>query len=139
MKIFNLVVVYLMVHNHMSHNQAKKWVLSWIYRAATDFEKSKKKMIPPGPGGFGIIKKNFFHGNRYFTSWTYQINIWLIFWIFSNIYFGYFLCNLFISRIVACKNKKLIVTPLAVTKSNFTVGFSVVDLVENKVWFVDFL
>ena len=60
MKIFNLVVVYLMVHNHMSHNQAKKWVLSWIYRVATDFEKSKKKMMPPGPGGFGIIKKKFF-------------------------------------------------------------------------------
>ena len=134
MKIFNLVVVYLMVHNRMSHNQAKKWVLSWIYRAATDFEKSKKNDTT-GPRWFWNHQKKFFHGNRYFTVWTYQINIWLIFWIFSNIYFGYFLCNLFISRIVACKNKKWIVTPLAVTKSNFTVGFSVVD----KVWFVDFL
>ena len=36
------------------------------------------------------------------------------------------------------KNKKRIVTPSYVTKSDFTIGFSVVDLVENEVWLVDF-
>ena len=35
------------------------------------------------------------------------------------------------------KNKKRIVPSLDVTKSDFTVGFSVVDLVENEVWLVD--
>ena len=43
MKYFYLVVAYRMIHNHMSHNQAKKWALSLIYRVALDFEKSKKK------------------------------------------------------------------------------------------------
>ena len=43
------------------------------------------------------------------------------------------------SSMVACRNKLGIVTPLSVTKSDFTIGFSVVDLVENKVWFMDFL
>ena len=36
------------------------------------------------------------------------------------------------------KNKKRIVPSLDVTKSDFTIGFSVVDLVENKAWLVDF-
>ena len=31
-----------MIHNQMSHNQAKKWVPCFIYRAAIDFKKSKK-------------------------------------------------------------------------------------------------
>ena len=43
------------------------------------------------------------------------------------------------TRFVACKNKNRIVIPLGVTKSYFTIGFSLVDLVENKVWFIDFL
>ena len=37
------------------------------------------------------------------------------------------------------KNKKLIVPSKEVTKSDFTIGFSVIDLVENEVWLVDFL
>ena len=41
--------------------------------------------------------------------------------------------------LVACKNKISNVTPLKVTKSDCTIGFSVIDLVENKVWFMDFL
>ena len=36
-KTFNLRVANLMIHNQMSHNEAKKWVLSLIYRAAIDF------------------------------------------------------------------------------------------------------
>ena len=36
-KIFYLRVANLMIHNQMSHNEAKKWVLSLIYRAAIDF------------------------------------------------------------------------------------------------------
>ena len=32
-----------MIHTQMSHNQAKNWVHSLIYRAAIDFKKSKKK------------------------------------------------------------------------------------------------
>ena len=36
------------------------------------------------------------------------------------------------------KNKKRIVPSLDVTKSDFTVGFSVIDLVEKEVWLVDF-
>ena len=48
-KKFYLGVANLMIHNQMSHNQAKKWVLSLIYRAAIDFKKSKKKMKAPGP------------------------------------------------------------------------------------------
>ena len=35
------------------------------------------------------------------------------------------------------KNKKPIVPPHEVTISDFTIGFSVVDLVENEVWLVD--
>ena len=33
-----------MIHNQMSHNQAKNWVLSLIYRAAIDFKKFKKNL-----------------------------------------------------------------------------------------------
>ena len=33
-----------MIHNQMSHNEAKKWVLSLIYRAAIDFKKFKKNL-----------------------------------------------------------------------------------------------
>ena len=36
------------------------------------------------------------------------------------------------------KNKKRIVPSLDVTKSDFTIGFSVIDLVEKEVWLVDF-
>ena len=35
------------------------------------------------------------------------------------------------------KNKKRIVPSLDVTKSDFKIGFSVVDLVENEVWLMD--
>ena len=37
------------------------------------------------------------------------------------------------------KNKKRIVPSPDVTKSDFTIGFRVVDLVENEVWLVNFL
>ena len=37
------------------------------------------------------------------------------------------------------KNKKPIVPPHEVTISDFTIGFSVVDLVGNEVWLVIFL
>ena len=37
------------------------------------------------------------------------------------------------------KNKKRIVPSPDVTKSDFTIGFSVVDLVKNEVWLVNFL
>ena len=37
------------------------------------------------------------------------------------------------------KNKKLIIPSKEVTKSDFTIEFSVIDLVENEVWLVDFL
>ena len=37
------------------------------------------------------------------------------------------------------KNKKRIVPSPDVTKSDFTIGFSVVDLVKNEVWLVHFL
>ena len=43
---FYLGVALLMNHDQMSHNQAKKWVLSFIYRAAVDLKKSKKKLKP---------------------------------------------------------------------------------------------
>ena len=36
------------------------------------------------------------------------------------------------------KNKKRIVPSPDVTKSDLTIGFSVVDLVEKEVWLVDF-
>ena len=36
------------------------------------------------------------------------------------------------------KNKKRIVPSPDVTKSDFTIGFSVIDLVEKEVWLVDF-
>ena len=37
------------------------------------------------------------------------------------------------------KNKKRIVPSPDVTKADFTIGFRVVDLVENEVWLVHFL
>ena len=42
-------------------------------------------------------------------------------------------------RIVACKNKKRIVPSLEITKSGITLGVSVIDIVKNKVWLMDFL
>ena len=36
------------------------------------------------------------------------------------------------------KNKKRIVPSLDVTKSDFTIGISVVDLVGKEVWLLDF-
>ena len=45
----------------------------------------------------------------------------------------------FFTIMVAFKNKYGIVTPIEVTKSDFAIGFSVVDLVEFKVWFMSFL
>ena len=65
----------------------KNRVLSRIFWAGTDFEKSKKKMKPPGPGGFGVIKK-IFQGNRYYTSWTYQNNFSLQIFAHLSEYFG---------------------------------------------------
>ena len=38
----DLGVANLMIHNHMSHNQVKKWVLSFIYRAAIYLKCPKK-------------------------------------------------------------------------------------------------
>ena len=45
-----------MIHNQMSHNQAKNWVLNLIYRAAIDFKKSKKNEST-GPRCFLNVKK----------------------------------------------------------------------------------
>ena len=41
-------------------------------------------------------------------------------------------------RLATEKNKKRIVPSLDVTKSDLTIGFSVVDLVGKEVWLVDF-
>ena len=48
-KKFYLGAANLMIHNQMSHNKAKNWVLSLIYRAAIDFRKSKTKIESTGP------------------------------------------------------------------------------------------
>ena len=45
---------------------------------------------------------------------------------------------LVMTRMATEKNKKPIVPSPDVTKSDFTIGFSVVDLAENEVWLVDF-
>ena len=42
------------------------------------------------------------------------------------------------TRSVLATEKKRIVPSLDVTKSDFTIGFSVVDLVRKEVWLVDF-
>ena len=42
------------------------------------------------------------------------------------------------SEMATEKNKKPIIPPHEVTISDFTIGFSVVDLVENEVWLVIF-
>ena len=63
-----------MIHNQMSHNQAKKWVLNLVYRAAIDFKKLKKKIESTGPRYFLNVKK-LFQGTKNYTNRTCQINI----------------------------------------------------------------
>ena len=76
-------MAYLMIHNQMSHNQAKNWVLSLIYRAAIDFKKSKKKIESTGPRRF--LNVNFFFQRKklhqqnkssqyYFSAFVFLLN-----------------------------------------------------------------
>ena len=66
-----LVVVILTIYIVMKRNQAKNRVLSGIFWAGTDFEKSKKNWNHRDPVVLESSKK-FFQGNTYYTSWTYQ-------------------------------------------------------------------
>ena len=63
-----------MIHNQMSHNEAKNWVLSLIYRAAIDFKKIQKKIESTGSRYFlNVIF--FFKEQKNYTKKTYQLNI----------------------------------------------------------------
>ena len=83
----------------MSHNQAKNWVLSFIYRAAVDFKKSKKKLKPPGPGSFRIIEKNFFKETDTSPREHVKSIFYFIFSHFNKHLEYFFLVNLFESRV----------------------------------------
>ena len=54
-----------MIHNQMSHNQAKKWVLSLVYRAAIDFKKSKKIENTSSHNSIEANMLRWMHANKF--------------------------------------------------------------------------